>query len=132
MMTTPSNNRAIFEGQNCPTRGILFLFYPPPATFAAPIISCMDDGAIVRDRGFGGLTPRVEEQRGLRAWFQSSRIRSSENNIQLSDGRGRDANVQQATAHRDRESCGHHGIRVVEGVVRVHVTGRQNGTRCTG
>jgi hypothetical protein len=64
--------------------------------------------------------------------FQSSRIRSSENNIQLSDGRGRNANVQQATAHRYRESCGHHGIRVVEGVVRVHITGRQNGTRCTG
>lgn len=69
---------------------------------------------------------------GLGAAFQSSRIRSSETNIQLSDGRGRNANVQQATAHRDRETCGHHGIRVVEGVVRVNVTGRQNGTRCTG
>jgi hypothetical protein len=30
MMTTPSNNRAIFEGQNCPTRGILLRFYPSP------------------------------------------------------------------------------------------------------
>jgi hypothetical protein len=62
---------------------------------------------------------------------QSSRIRSSENNIQLSDGRGGNANVQQAAGRRDRESCGHHGIRLVEGVVRVHITGGQNGTGCT-
>jgi hypothetical protein len=27
MMNTVSNNRAIFEGQNCPTRGILLQFY---------------------------------------------------------------------------------------------------------
>ena len=26
-ITTLSNNRAIFEGQNCPTRGILLRFY---------------------------------------------------------------------------------------------------------
>jgi hypothetical protein len=29
-MTTLSNNRTIFEGQNCPTRGILLRFYSSP------------------------------------------------------------------------------------------------------
>jgi hypothetical protein len=57
-----------------------------------------------------------------------SRVRSSENNLQLSDGRGRNANVQQASADCYRESRGHHGIRALEGVVRVHLAGRQNGT----
>jgi hypothetical protein len=37
MMTTPSNNRAIFKGQNCPTRGILLRFYPSPQ----PIITAV-------------------------------------------------------------------------------------------
>ena len=63
-----------------------------------------------------------------RARFQLSRVRSSENNLQLSDGRGRNANVQQASAYCYRESRGHHGIRLVEGIVRVHLAGRQNGT----
>jgi hypothetical protein len=36
MMTTLSNNRTIFEAQNCPTRGILLRFYPSHSFMQLP------------------------------------------------------------------------------------------------
>jgi hypothetical protein len=48
MMKTTSNNRTIFEGQNCPTRGMLLKLYPSPQRVRPPTISSMGLTAIVQ------------------------------------------------------------------------------------
>jgi hypothetical protein len=41
MMTTVSNNRAIFEGQNCPTRPLLHLLRSNADPLAHPRLACL-------------------------------------------------------------------------------------------
>src|ERR1700677_4190737 len=68
----------------------------------------------------------------LSALAHSKRVGLSQKHIQPGDGCRWNTNVKQATTQSYRESCRHHSIRLIEGVVGVHVTACQNGARYTG